>query len=146
MKCSGCGAQLSEGARFCSYCGTEAAASSLSSFSAEKAAAAAVQHIHIHHHHYEDEPQVIEKVVEQVVYERPVCSPRNRVVLLVLYFMLGVFGAHKFYAGRMGMGFLYLFTGGIFGIGLFCDFFSILLGTPKDAQGLPILWNNLPRV
>lgn len=34
---------------------------------------------------------------------------------------LGRFGAHKFYLGESGMGILYIFTGGIFGIGLLYD-------------------------
>ncbi|MBR6753907.1 MAG: NINE protein, partial [Clostridia bacterium] len=47
---------------------------------------------------------------------------------------------HKFYSGKIGTGFLYLFTGGLFGIGLIVDFFSILFGSPTDQDGLPIKW------
>ena len=49
--------------------------------------------------------------------------------------MLGVFGAHRFYVGQVGMGFLYLFTLGLFGIGDVVDFIMILCGSFKDKNG-----------
>ena len=33
-----------------------------------------------------------------------------------LCLFLGLIGAHKFYEGKIGMGVLYIFTGGLFGI------------------------------
>ena len=51
---------------------------------------------------------------------------RNKWVALLLCIFLGVLGGHKFYEGKGGMGILYLFTGGLFGIGVFFDFFSLL--------------------
>lgn len=51
---------------------------------------------------------------------------RNKWVALALCFFLGVIGAHKFYEGKNGMGILYLFTVGLFGIGVFVDFISLL--------------------
>ena len=125
MKCPNCGAQIPELGKYCSYCGTEAHSSE----------STPVQQVHVHHY-YEQEPQDA-----RVVYvEKEVSSPKNRLVLLVLYFVLGYLGAHKFYSGKIGMGVFYALTGGGFGIGLFFDFFSILFGTPRDGQGLPILW------
>lgn len=47
-------------------------------------------------------------------------------VELVLCLFLGIFGAHKFYQGKPGMGVLYLLTGGLCGIGVLVDFFRIL--------------------
>jgi restriction system protein len=38
-----------------------------------------------------------------------------------LCLFLGVFGAHKFYEGRVLLGVLYIFTGGLFGIGVIID-------------------------
>ena len=38
-------------------------------------------------------------------------------VSFILCACLGYFGAHKFYEGNVGMGLLYLFTGGLGGIG-----------------------------
>lgn len=56
---------------------------------------------------------------------------RNKWVALILCIFLGIFGAHKFYEGKTGMGILYLFTGGLCGIGVIVDFF-ILLFKPTD--------------
>ncbi|MBE6959326.1 MAG: TM2 domain-containing protein [Ruminococcaceae bacterium] len=51
---------------------------------------------------------------------------RNKWVAFCLCLFLGYFGAHKFYEGKAGMGLLYLFTGGLFGIGWFIDCISLL--------------------
>ena len=51
---------------------------------------------------------------------------RNKWVALCLCLFLGVFGAHKFYEGKAGLGVLYLFTGGLLGIGAVIDFITIL--------------------
>lgn len=51
---------------------------------------------------------------------------KNKWVALALCFFLGFFGAHKFYEGKIGMGILYLFTGGLFGIGVLIDFIKLL--------------------
>lgn len=51
---------------------------------------------------------------------------RNKWVALCLCLFLGVFGAHKFYEGKAGLGVLYLFTCGLFGIGALIDFITIL--------------------
>lgn len=45
----------------------------------------------------------------------------NKWVAFLLCLFLGCFGAHKFYEGKIGMGILYLFTCGLFGIGWFID-------------------------
>ncbi len=47
-------------------------------------------------------------------------------VALILCVFLGVLGGHKFYEGKAGMGILYIFTVGLFGIGIIVDFISIL--------------------
>lgn len=52
--------------------------------------------------------------------------PKNKWVALVLCVLLGLFGGHKFYEGKVGMGILYLFTMGLFGIGVIVDFIVIL--------------------
>ncbi|HIE84043.1 MAG TPA: TM2 domain-containing protein [Dehalococcoidia bacterium] len=46
--------------------------------------------------------------------------------LLISYLMLffcGVWGFHRFYLGRYFSGFLYLFTGGLCGLGILFDIF-----------------------
>lgn len=51
---------------------------------------------------------------------------KNKWVSVLLCFFLGFFGAHKFYEGKIGMGILYLFTAGLFGIGALIDFIVLL--------------------
>ncbi len=53
-------------------------------------------------------------------------KPKNKWVALVLCIFLGFLGGHKFYEGKAGMGILYLFTGGLFGIGVIIDFIALL--------------------
>lgn len=52
--------------------------------------------------------------------------PRNKWVAFFLCLFLGFLGAHKFYEGKSGMGILYLFTFGLFGIGCIIDLIVIL--------------------
>lgn len=51
---------------------------------------------------------------------------KNKWVSLLLCFFLGWLGAHKFYEGKIGMGILYLLTGGLFMIGVIIDFIALL--------------------
>ena len=51
---------------------------------------------------------------------------RNKWVAFLLCLFLGYAGAHKFYEGKAGMGILYIFTVGLFGIGWFIDCISLL--------------------
>ena len=53
-------------------------------------------------------------------------KPKNKWVALLLCIFLGFLGAHKFYEGKFGMGILYIFTAGLFGIGLIVDFIVLL--------------------
>ncbi len=52
---------------------------------------------------------------------------KDKWVAFLLCFLFGVFGVHKFYEGRIGMGILYIFTFGLFGIGWMVDLILILL-------------------
>lgn len=51
---------------------------------------------------------------------------KNKWVSFFLCLFLGLFGAHKFYEGKVGMGILYLFTAGLFSIGWFIDCIVLL--------------------
>lgn len=61
--------------------------------------------------------------------EQPVCARNlkkiDKMTALILCIFLGWCGAHKFYEGKVGMGILYIFTGGLFGIGWIVDIISI---------------------
>jgi len=62
-------------------------------------------------------------------------SQKNRMVALLLCFFLGCLGIHRFYVGKVGTGILWLFTGGLFGIGWVIDFILIAVGSFKDNYG-----------
>ncbi len=67
-------------------------------------------------------------------------SIRSRSIALVLCALTGVLGVHYFYVGRVGMGLLYLFTGGLFGVGWIVDIIKIALGSFRDNTGAPLLF------
>ena len=56
--------------------------------------------------------------------------PKDKWVSFLLCLFLGYLGAHKFYEGKAGMGLVYIFTVGLFGIGWIIDCISIL-GKPN---------------
>jgi uncharacterized membrane protein YvbJ len=51
---------------------------------------------------------------------------KDKWVAFFLCLFLGLVGAHKFYEGKIGMGILYIFTGGLFLVGAIIDLISIL--------------------
>lgn len=53
-------------------------------------------------------------------------------IVVLLCFFLGGVGAHKFYEGKIGMGILYIFTCGLFGIGCLIDFIILLKNALKS--------------
>ena len=62
-------------------------------------------------------------------------SRKSRLAALLLCIFLGPIGVHYFYCGRVGMGLLYLFTGGLLGIGWIVDIIRIACGSFRDKQG-----------
>jgi RNA polymerase subunit RPABC4/transcription elongation factor Spt4 len=52
---------------------------------------------------------------------------KNKWIALCLCIFFGLVGAHKFYEGKIGMGILYLLTGGLFVIGAIVDTIVILM-------------------
>ena len=63
-------------------------------------------------------------------------SDSQWVVTLLLAFLLGVIGAHRFYVGKTGTGILMLLTFGGLGIWLLIDLILIITGqfTNKDGE------------
>lgn len=51
---------------------------------------------------------------------------KNKWIAFFLCLFLGAIGVHKFYEGKIGMGILYLFTGGLAGIGVIIDLITLL--------------------
>lgn len=69
-------------------------------------------------------------------------SSKSRLLCLLLAIFVGYLGIHRFYAGKIGSGILYLCTAGFCGVGVLIDIISILLGSFRDNYGFPITnWN-----
>ena len=72
-------------------------------------------------------PQQIQPAYQPVVQTVP-SSRANDDELFIAYLIwlfLGILGGHRFFFGHIGLGLLYLFTAGLFGIGWFVDLFLI---------------------
>jgi TM2 domain-containing membrane protein YozV len=52
-------------------------------------------------------------------------GPTDYSATWILLTFLGLFGIHRFYMGKWGTGLLYLFTAGLFGIGILYDFLTL---------------------
>lgn len=61
-------------------------------------------------------------------------SPKSGITTLILCLFLGWFGGHRFYSGYTGLGFLYMFTAGLFFIGWIVDLINILSGRYRDKD------------
>lgn len=129
-KCQVCGAPMRDDT--CGYCG----------HSEKKIAEPTVYETNISQQPIQPQvvqPQiVINNLPQNTMGFTPGISKKNKIVALLLCIFLGYFGAHKFYVGKVGMGILYLFTMGFFGIGWFIDVILIAIGSFKDEFGLPL--------
>lgn len=110
--CKHCGAKIHEDAVVCTACGRQV----------EQVGQAAQPQIVINNANTNS--NVNTNTNTAAGYGRRMC---NKWVSLVLCLTLGVFGAHKFYEGKGGMGILHLLTGGLFLIGVIADTISILM-------------------
>lgn len=117
-QCPNCGAPLNEGC--CSYCGYK-----------EEKVEKTVQSTRTNVNVFVQAEQ--KNTIQNTV------SSKSKIVALLLCFFVGILGIHHFYVGKIGMGILYLFTGGLFGIGVIVDFFRILLGSFKDKDGYTLV-------
>lgn len=70
--------------------------------------------------------------------DKSLAKPKKKIVALILLLLVGSFGIHRFYAGKIFSGILCLLTGGFFGFGIFIDGFLILTGRFKDRKGNPL--------
>ena len=62
-------------------------------------------------------------------------SPKNRVLAILFCVFFGVFGVHRFYAGKFWSGIFQFFTAGGFGVWWLVDLVLLLMGRFKDGEG-----------
>lgn len=63
--------------------------------------------------------------MEREAERRYIGGPVNYNLSWILLTFLGVFGIHRFYMGKIFTGLLYLFTGGLFLVGVLYDFLTL---------------------
>ena len=146
--CPQCGASLARGATSCQYCGTQISGSESGGpvqmkyckFCGERIPMDAVvctkcgRQVEKLEYSSAAQPVVINNVNSNVnsaplAANRsfvPTKKPLNKWVAFFLCFFFGIIGAHKFYEGKTGMGILYLFTGGLLGVGTLVDLIVLL--------------------
>lgn len=77
-------------------------------------------------------PQI--SIIERMTNSQP-AAQRSFPVTLLLCFLLGGLGVHRFYTGYIGLGILQLLTAGGCGIWYLIDLISIIFNKYKDADG-----------
>lgn len=61
---------------------------------------------------------------------------KTGMIPLIVTVLLGWLGIHWFISGRIGMGLLYMFTFGLFGIGWFVDIIKQIIGLVRILQNI----------
>ena len=90
------------------------------------------------------EPKVVyvERPVYQTVYQpvpqAPAQSEKSWLAALLLCLLVGGWGIHRFYVGKIGSGVMFLLTAGWCGIGWLVDLITIITGSFRDKDGLPL--------
>lgn len=59
----------------------------------------------------------------------------SRIPAILITFFLGGLGVHRFMAGKIGTGIIWLLTSGLFGIGWLVDFIMVCTGSFKTKSG-----------
>lgn len=104
--CKHCGQKIPEEAVLCTHCGRQV--------EELKQAQSATPNI------------VIQNTNNNTNVAGAVGRMRSKWVAVLLCLFLGVVGGHKFYEGKAGMGILYIFTFGLFGIGVLINLIALL--------------------
>lgn len=126
MYCSHCGTQISETAKFCPECGAGNQAT-------QTVSTPSTQPIVVNVMNNNTNTNTNINQVDSVMIPL-----KSRWTAFFLCLLAGYLGAHKFYVGKTGVGLLYLFTLGLFGIGWVLDTLILLFGGSKDKWGRPL--------
>ncbi len=126
MFCKYCGKEILEESKFCRFCGKKLVEETVVNSQIEGKSG----------------------VNKDFITYQPEKSPKSRAGAAALAFFLGVFGAHRFYAGKTDTAVTMLIISivGLFtvipfivtGIWALVDFIMILCGSFKDKDNLPI--------
>lgn len=90
-----------------------------------------------------DPPQRTQEYYDTYEYRdssnrRQPTSEKDWLVALLLCIIIGTWGVHRFYVGKIGTGILWLLTFGCFFVGWIVDIVMIASGSFTDADGLPL--------
>lgn len=118
MFCQKCGASVNEN-EFCQHCGTKCVVAN----------APSQPTVIVNNYNAPQSPQTHQEPRPSQPYV-PTGHKKDKWAAFLLCFFLGGFGVHKFYEGRVIAGLIYLFTFGIFGVGVIIDCI-IILGHPN---------------
>lgn len=93
--------------------------------------------------YYREPPINVNVQVNGQMNGRTPVSPKSKVIMIVLCCLgfVGFAGIHRFYAGKIGTGILWFFTGGFCVLGTIIDLILILTDQFTDYYGAPILYN-----
>jgi hypothetical protein len=84
------------------------------------------------------EPDEVQTGLLQSKTETAPVSDKKRLLTTIICAAVGIFGAHRFYVGKLGTGLLQLFTVGGLGIWYVVDFLILLFGEFTDSKGRKI--------
>lgn len=121
--CEHCGSVLVQAAVICPTCGCQVAP-----IRQQAPEQMPVQQLPTVQQYPAQQPIQVQQVQPvQVIVNNIVGSgtPKDKMVALLLCIFLGMYGAHRFYEGRIGTAILWMFTFGLFGLGWLYDVIRI---------------------
>jgi len=128
MFCRNCGKELLETAEICPHCG----AKPLAGIGFCQACGAPITPL----------TEICMKCGTRVSKESVEISPKSRLTVTLFAWFLGIFGAHRFYLGKIGTAIAMLLTAGGVGIWALVDFIMAVSGTMRDKENRLIKsWN-----
>lgn len=141
MQCPRCGAEAK--GKFCEYCGCELPRTAPENVNYSNSQTVINNYYQAPPAYSGQQPEYTRQQPQEPYAYQPPRQPDSRVrsysyksrtIALILCVFLGYLGGHYFYVGKFGMGLLYFFTAGLFGIGWIVDIIRIAMGNFQDKQ------------